>query len=169
MFHAWDNFFNMAGQAAATLMGLLFVAITVNTGFSTSRIMEGARGFLTPTLVHFGTALIQVLVLLAPWSFPWPPGIILGLLGLTGLGYQVKAILTRQKVGSNVLKRPDLIPWVGVPALGYTSMVAGAVGLIARKSFAPYAMAGATMLLLFAGAYAAWDLTLWIVTNRDKT
>jgi hypothetical protein len=62
-----------------------------------------------------------------------------------------------------------LLPWLGVPALGYTSMIVGAVGLIARKSFAPYAMAGATMLLLFAGAYAAWDLTLWIVTNRDKT
>jgi hypothetical protein len=169
MLHAWDNFFNLAGQAAATLMGLIFVAVTVVTGFSTSRIMEGARGFLTPTLVHFGIVLLQVLALLAPWSSAWPLGIVLGLLGLAGLGYQVKAIFTRQQVGSDLLKGLDLLPWLGVPALGYTSMIVGAVGLIARKSFAPYAMAGATMLLLFAGAYAAWDLTLWIVTNRDKT
>jgi hypothetical protein len=41
--------------------------------------------------------------------------------------------------------------------------------LITDKSFAPYAVAGATTLLLSAGVYGAWDLTLWIVKNRDKT
>jgi hypothetical protein len=169
MLHAWDNFFTMAGQAAATLIGLLFVAVTVGTGFSTSRIVEGTRGFLTPTFVHFAAVLFQALVLLAPWPSAWPLGIILGLLGLAGLGYQIKAIVTRQEVGSVLLKSPDWLPWVGVPALGYTSMIVGAVGLVAGKSLAPYAMAGAITLLLFAGAYAAWDLTLWIVKNREKT
>jgi hypothetical protein len=41
--------------------------------------------------------------------------------------------------------------------------------LIGEKSFAPYAIAGATTLLLFAGVYSAWDITLWIVKNRDRT
>jgi hypothetical protein len=41
--------------------------------------------------------------------------------------------------------------------------------LIAEKSFAPYAVAGAVALLLFAGVYGAWDLTLWIARNPDKT
>jgi hypothetical protein len=47
--------------------------------------------------------------------------------------------------------------------------VGGAVGLIAVKSFAPYAVAGSTTLLLFAGVYGAWDITLWIIKNRDNT
>jgi hypothetical protein len=63
----------------------------------------------------------------------------------------------------------DWFPYVGVPALGCTCLVVAAVGLITDKSFAPYAIAGATTLLLFAGVYGAWDLTLWIVKNRDKT
>ena len=29
MLHGWDNFFIMAGTAAATVIGLLFVAITL--------------------------------------------------------------------------------------------------------------------------------------------
>jgi hypothetical protein len=41
--------------------------------------------------------------------------------------------------------------------------------LIADRSLGPYAIAGATTLLLFAGVYGAWDLTLWIIKNRDKT
>jgi len=35
--------------------------------------------------------------------------------------------------------------------------------------FAPYAVAGASTLLLLSGIYGAWDLTLWMVTNRQNT
>jgi hypothetical protein len=41
--------------------------------------------------------------------------------------------------------------------------------LIAEKSFAPYAIAGAMVLLLLAGIYGAWDLTLWMIKNRNNT
>lgn len=55
------------------------------------------------------------------------------------------------------------------PALSNVSLIGGAAGLMAEKSFAPYAIAGAITLLLFAGIYGAWHLTLWIARNRDKT
>ena len=55
-----------------------------------------------------------------------------------------------------------------MPILGYASLIAGAAGLIAEKSFAPYAIAGAITLLLLAGIYGAWSDTLWIARNRDK-
>jgi hypothetical protein len=66
---------------------------------------------------------------------------------------------------------PDWLDWSlfsTAPALGYASLIAGAAGLIAEKSFAPYAISGAITLLLFAGIYGAWDLTLWLAKNRDK-
>ena len=169
MLHGWDNFFIMAGTAAATLIGLLFVAVTVGTGFSTSRIVDGTRGFLTPTLVRFGGVLLVSLAVLVPWSSAWPIGIILGLGGLTGLAYQIKVVVRRHKVGLVLPDWHDWLPYVGVPALGSASLVVGATGLITEKSFAPYAIAGAAALLLFAGVYGGWDLTLWMVKNRDKT
>ena len=86
MFHGWDNFFIMAGTSAATLIGLLFVAITVGTGFSPLGIVQGTRGFLTPTLVHFGSVLFQALAVLAPWASAKPIGIILGLGASCGPG-----------------------------------------------------------------------------------
>jgi hypothetical protein len=48
-------------------------------------------------------------------------------------------------------------------------LIVGALGLIAERAFAPYAIAVATVLLLVAGIYGAWDLTLWIIKNREKT
>jgi len=169
MLHGWDNFFILAGTAAATLIGLLFVAVTVGTGFPASSIVHGTRGFLTPTLVRFGGVLFLSLAVLTPWPSAWPVGIILGIGGLAGLVYQFQVVVMRHKVGLALPDWRDWFPHVGVPGLGSASLIVGAVGLIAGKSFAPYAIADATVLLLFAGIYGAWDVTLWIIKNRDKT
>jgi hypothetical protein len=169
MLHGWDNFFIMAGTAAATLIGLVFVAVTVGAGFSKSSIVHGARGFLTPTLVRFSGVFFLSLAVLAPWPSPKPIGVILSLSGLAGLAYQIKVIVGRHKVGLILPDWRDWLPHVAVPALGSGSLVAGAAGLLAERSFAPYAIAGAAVLLLFAGIYGAWDLTLWMIKNREKT
>lgn len=167
--HSWDNFFILAGSASATLMGLLFVAVTVGgTSFSTPRIVHGTRGFLTPALVHFGTVLLQALAQVVPWPSSWPVGIIFSLGGLLGLAYEITVVVRRHKVGLMLQGWRAWLPYVVVPALGYASLAVGAVELINEKSFAPYAIAAATTLLLFAGLYAAWDLTLWIIKNRDN-
>jgi hypothetical protein len=69
------------------------------------------------------------------------------------------------EVGMVLVHRHDWLPYVGVPALGSATLIVGANGLIAERSFAPYAIAGAMILLLFAGIYGAWDLTLWMINN----
>jgi hypothetical protein len=159
----------MAGTAAATLIGLVFVAVTVGTGFSKSSIVHGTRGFLTPTLIRFSGVLFLSLAVLAPWPSAKPIGIILSLGGLAGLAYQISVIFARHKAGLFLPDWHDWLPHVGVPALGSASLLAGAVGLLAERSFAPYAIAGAALLMLFAGIYGAWDLTLWMIKNREKT
>ena len=169
MLHGLDNFFIMAGTAAATLIGLLFVAITLGAGLSTPQGLNATRAFLTPTLILFGGVLFQCLAALAPWPSAWPVGIILGLCGLAGLVNQVYVILKQFKVNIATLDWLDWALFSAVPALGYASLIAGAAGLIAERSFAPYAIAGAITLLLFAGIFGAWDLTLWIARNRDKS
>ena len=131
--------------------------------------MHGTRGFLTPTLVQFGTVLLQALAVLVPWPSAWQIGILFGLGGLTGLAYQINVVVKRHQFGLALHDWHDWLPYVGVPALGSACLVVGAVGLIAEKSTATYAIAGSTALLLFAGVYGAWDLTLWIIKNRAKT
>lgn len=86
-----------------------------------------------------------------------------------GLAFQINVAITRHKVGLVLPHWQDRLPYVVVPVLGSASLIVGAVGLLAEKSFAPYAIAGAMVLSLLAGIYGAWDLTLWMIKNRDKT
>lgn len=59
MLRDWSNFYIMAGTSGATFIGLLFVVVTLGTGWSTSRARAGVDAFLTPTLVHFFGVLLS--------------------------------------------------------------------------------------------------------------
>ncbi len=59
MLDGWGSFFAMTGSACATLVGLLFVAVTLSTGLPTSRTLDIARASMTPALYSFGGALLQ--------------------------------------------------------------------------------------------------------------
>jgi hypothetical protein len=83
--------------------------------------------------------------------------------------YQIHVILKQRKVDFASLDWLDWSLFSVVPMLGDASLIAGAAGLVAEKPFAPYAIAGAITLLLLAGIYGAWSVTLWIARNRDKT
>jgi hypothetical protein len=51
MFQGWENFFIVGASAGATLIGLLFVAISLGTGLSTPQGLDATGAFLTPTLI----------------------------------------------------------------------------------------------------------------------
>jgi len=166
MFHGWENFYIMAGTAAATLAGLLFVVITLSVSLAATPAARGVHAFVTPVLVHFGGVLFLSMVLLAPWPVQWPIGVVLALDGLAGLAYVafVARLILRLEFVS--LKASNWFTYAGAPALANAGLLVAGAGLIAEKSFAPYAAAGAIMMLLFIGILDAWDLTLWIIGNH---
>ncbi len=164
----WINFFNMTGAAGAQLIGLLFVTVTLVSGLSKSQSAVGIRAFLTPTLLNFSAVLFQALIVLAPWPSDRPMGLILILGGLAGLAYRIQTVRLKSKIDFVERQALDWIPYDGIPILGYASLIAGGTGLLAESPFAPYAIAAASALLLAAGIYGAWDLTLWMIKGRDK-
>ena len=111
MLQGWDNFFIMAGTAGATLIGLLFVAITLGADLSTPRGVDATRAFLTPTLLRFAGVLFGCLAMLPAWPAAWPVGTILGLCRLTGLGYQIHVILKQRKVRRSCSRRTRPAAW----------------------------------------------------------
>src|SRR5262245_23837826 len=65
----WHDFYILTGTAAATLMGLIFVALSFGIGIeSQEKRTDGINTFVTPTMVHFVDVLVIGATAVAPVS-----------------------------------------------------------------------------------------------------
>jgi len=84
---AWHDFYALIGTAAATLVGLMFVAASIGAGVFTSAHQAGIRSFLSPTVVHFSLVLVLCLIASAPIESVAAMRLCLVSTGLIGFAY----------------------------------------------------------------------------------
>ncbi len=168
MFQGWSNFFTMAGSAGATLLGLLFVVVTLGNNLPASRKLDIAHASMTPALYSFGGVLVQSMLVLVPWQTNWHSGIALGTLGLGGLVYRVNAVRVRNSLHLAALQRPvDRIFHNVFPVGASVVLIFGSVGLVEEWAIAPFAVALSSTLLLVSGIYRSWSQTLALIGLQE--
>ncbi|HKW45501.1 MAG TPA: hypothetical protein VJN22_07575 [Candidatus Eremiobacteraceae bacterium] len=162
----WSNFYIMTGTAAASLIGLMFVVITLLTGVErTRRSSDGISAFSTPTVVHFGAALLVSLLAVVPWHSLVPPSSIIALAGACGVVYVLRLLdISRRKVEYE----PDVEDWTWytiLPILAYGALFVGALLVLAAPVNALFDVAASVVLLIFIGIHNAWDIVTYLVTR----
>jgi hypothetical protein len=170
MLTSWSNFFTLTGTAGATLLGLLFIVVTLGTDLSTSRKLDVARASMTPALYSFTGVLLQSMVVLVPWQSNLPGGVIFVVGGIVGIIYRINAIRLRSRLHLRAIQGP--VDWIfhnAVPLIASVILTSGGAGLIAGAAFAPFAVAGSSTLLLVSGIYRTWGETLALIGTRDKS
>ena len=161
---AWSNFYIIIGSSAAALTGLMFVVVTLVAGVrsrSSSDAHEGTGTFSSPTVVHFCAAFLIAGILSAPWQSLVQVAALIALSGLSGILYMV--VVTYRATRLTVYRPlPEDWAWYTIlPFVAYIVIaVAGALLLVFPT--APFALAGATMLLIFIGIHNAWDIVTYI-------
>src|ERR1700737_735887 len=88
----WQTFYFLVGGAAAGLVGLTFVAITVGSGSINKQDLTGLRTFINPSLVHFIYVLVTASVVVMPTVTRMQLGILLVLAGLVSSGRPLGAL-----------------------------------------------------------------------------
>ena len=83
-FAGWESFSVIVGWAAGALIGLQFVVMTLIAERPPLRAAEAGAAFATPTIVHFGAALLLSALLRAPWQAITPAAALWGFIGLSG-------------------------------------------------------------------------------------
>ncbi len=166
----WQNFYVVIGSSAATLTGLVFVVITViNNSSRARRTSEGTAAFTTPTVVHFGAALLVALVLSIPWPSLLSVAALLAFAGLYGVVYVIRtAIRIRRMSGYDA----DTEDWIGhtlMPLLAYGALLGGAVTLPALAWQAMFAFAFGVAVLIFAGIHNAWDIVIFLAVDSPES
>jgi hypothetical protein len=159
----WHDFYMLGGTAAATLIGLMFVATSIGATFFEEKYAAGMRLFLTPTVVHFGSVVILSLVVTVP-SQTWASlGMLLLAGGLIGLGYSSWVAIDMRRRHFDQVDAIDRIWYALTPMAGYLVMIMAAAGLLAHRYGALEILAAALGMMLLLGIRNAWDMTIWIV------
>jgi hypothetical protein len=164
IFQDWQAFYILAGLSAATLVGLMFLAISVGSRGATPKGPSPPKVHASPTVAHF----LYVIATSALVLFPTLPrtalGFILVIAGIAGCMRVITELFVMRR------SHLDIHDWAWhllVPLVGYLLFVAAGIGLLLRVDQAATGLAVATILLLLAGTANAWDLVILRVLPRD--
>jgi hypothetical protein len=164
----WHDFFVLIGGAAATLIGAMFVVVSIGIGILSRDRSVAIRVFLTTTVVHLSTVLFGCILTLVPVLTPRWQAIIAGVAGLAGVGYSVHVIWGFRQHRDTVLS--DWF-WYAVFPLATYGVLATAAGLgLYDTAEGLDVFAAVLAALLVAGIRNAWDMLVFLVTSsRDQT
>jgi len=165
--HAWETFYVIVGSSGAALTGLQFVAVALAAERKPTGEQVGAFG--TPTVFHFSFALLIAAIATAPWRSIGGPAAALALSGVGGVVYAVIVARRARRQDGYAMVMEDWIWHVALPFCAYATLLCGALGLHWHAGAALFAVAAATLLLLFIGIHNAWDAVAWFVVERAKT
>jgi hypothetical protein len=158
----WHEFYVLLGTAAAALVALLFVAVSIGAGFLTRERASATRTYTSPVVLHFSAILFVSLLALAPAH---PTVLIPALIAAAAIvgiciGGYVTFRVARDRHEDVVFT--DALAYGVFPLLGYVAMFCAAI----IPWHAPELLAGGLLLLLLANIRNAWDLMLLLVRRH---
>ncbi|MFZ1151092.1 MAG: hypothetical protein WAR76_15370 [Xanthobacteraceae bacterium] len=171
---AWDSFYVIVGSAAGALIGLQFVVITLIAQRPTMAAPEASAAFGTPTIVHFGAALVLSALIRAPWQAITVPAVLWAVIGLCGLIYALNIIRRMRAQGVYEPEFEDWLFHVVLPVAAYAILALSALAAPSHTRESLFGVGAAALLLLFIGIHNAWDAVFYHVffskrgTDDDK-
>lgn len=163
---AWESFYVIVGSSGAALIGLQFVVIAVIADRRPLATGGSISAFGTPTVVHFGGALIISAIMSAPWPSLVPASVVLALGGLGGLVYGVIVVRHARRQTEYEPMGEDWLWYSILPCTAYAALGVAALWLRARSQLALFVVAGAALSLLLIGIHNAWDTVTYIVLGE---
>jgi hypothetical protein len=162
----WDTFYLIVGSAAGALIGLQFVVMTLIAERPPLRAAEAGAAFATPTIVHFGAALLLSALLRAPWHAITPVAALWGFIGLSGAAY---AVIVARRMRVQTVYQPEFEDWLFhavLPLAAYAMLALSAFAAPSHTREALFGVGAAALLLLFIGIHNAWDAVAYHVFVR---
>ena len=166
MFEGWSEFYLMAGGAAAVLIGLIFVVISLMQDRSRSSVLAGSRLYMGPIVLGVSFVLALSAAALVPGIGRCTFAALAGAAALWGLARGIISSLGIHRV------RPE-VHWTDLWFYGVgPSLIYLALGIvaIAFRQDCPWARQGLALVVtasLLLAIRNEWDLITWITPRGD--
>jgi hypothetical protein len=150
------------GTASATLIGAMFVVVSIGTGFLTRDRSIGIRTFLTSTVANLSATLFGAALTMVPaLDWLWLGGIV-GCVGIAGFVLSIRETLGFGQ--HNHADRSDWFWYTIFPVVGYALLLAAAATALRGMAVSLDLVAAALAFLLAAGIRNSWDMIVFLVT-----
>ena len=114
----WQGFYQLLGSAAAALIGIQFVVMTLMATVRRVATVESVRAFGTSTLVQLVGTLLVSACLQGPWPSLRHAALALARCGLGGLGHGVVVARSARRQTDYLPERADWLWFTLLPASG---------------------------------------------------
>ena len=168
MFKDWSEFYLLAGSAAAVLIGLIFVVISLMQDRSRSSVLAGSKLYMGPIVLGVSFVLILSAIALTPGVEGKEVAAIIALVALWGLARGILSFLGILRLLSNgEVHWTD--PWFygAIPSLVYLALGGVALAFLKGWNWAHEGLAAATTAILLCAIRNEWDLITWIAPRAD--
>jgi hypothetical protein len=165
-FEQWANFYVLISATAATLLGLLFVVISLAAERGRADDAPKIRIYLTPVVIYFSSVLFLSALLTIPNQTRLTAVICICLEGIAGLGYCGSLAIRRGAGSAFYESRSDFFPYVILPFFAYAFMVAGGLVLPARPPIGLDLVAAGMLALLGIAIRNSWAIATTVVSSR---
>ena len=159
----WVNFYVITSAAAATLIGLLFVLITLA---AERRLADTAkiRLYLTPTVIYFASVLYLAALLTFPNQTRFAATLCICLGGVAGLAYS-GSLFIRRDVKKSYYELRHRIPYAGFPFAAYGLHVLGGLLLLHDPQRGLTLVASGMLSLLAVAIRNSWAIAIGVVST----
>lgn len=159
----WHDFYMLTGTSAATLVGLLFVSVSLHL----DAVVHEVRTLAEATLSQFLAVLAISIVFVIPSQSPLGIGVPILVYGLFGIRGQVRfARRHREALQRTGAAQP--MPQYWESTLAYVALVLTSVPILLSHDAWLYALVFVSLALLMNAAVGSWRLLLELRASRES-
>jgi hypothetical protein len=166
MFADWSEFFLLAGSAAAVLIGLIFVVISLMQDRSRSSVLAGSRLYMGPIVLGVSFVLVLSAAALIPGVGRCAFAAIAGVVAVWGLVRGLMSAVGIRRLGAD-MHWTDVWFYGAIPSALYLLLGLVALAFRAGWPWAHHGLAAVIIALLLSAVRNEWDLITWIAPRGD--
>ena len=170
MFEGWQDYYLLVGSAAAALIGLLFVVVTLTAGLQTATAERGQRFYMTPIVFQLAAVLVLSGLAMAPDLSAGAVALLVAGIALVAATY--KGWIAWSFARDQVIHVPHWSDkWCyGFLPFGFSLLLAAvAAGFWFECDAAKLGLALLTLASLLLAIRNAWDLVTWIAPRAGTS
>ena len=162
----WHEFYGLVGTAAAALLALLFVAVSIGAGTLPADRDGPTRTYTSPVAFHYTAVMFASALALAPTQTPTSLSVLLG--GSAAIGFVYAGFVIRRLLSDQISDLPDRLAYGLAPLMAYAAILVAAALFFVGSGRAADVLATGVVVLLIVNVRNAWDLLLAMARRRSQ-